>query len=60
MPDDARPYVLLGTVQAAEGVDKRSEPEKAKKNFIRALEVDPQCMIAVYHLVDKGKCQFIL
>jgi tetratricopeptide (TPR) repeat protein len=46
MPDDARPYVLLGIVQAAEG------DLKAKKNFIRALEVDPRCMDAVYRLVD--------
>ena len=47
MPEDARPYVLLGTVQAA-----KTETNKAKENFIRALEVDPQCMDAVYALVD--------
>ena len=51
MPDDARPYVLLGTVQAAKEDDER-ENDKAKKNFVRALEVDPQCMIAVYRLAD--------
>ena len=47
MPEDARPYVLLGTVQAA-----KTETNKAKENFIRALEVDPQCTDAVYALVD--------
>ena len=50
MPEDARPYVLLGTVQAAE--ETRAQMDKAKANFVRALDVDPQCMIAVYRLVD--------
>ena len=50
MPEDARPYVLLGMVQAAS--EKRSEVDKARANFVRALDVDPQCMTAVYRLVD--------